>query len=497
MRNTSNSGTQLGAVLLVLCMLGISFEAGAQVMLGSGMERQVVEVALHQSEIIHINQPVAKISVGSPEIADILILRSRQLYVVGKKLGSTNVTLWDNRNQVIRSVGIEVTHDLEGLKAKLHQVMPGEEIEVRSSQGAIVLSGEVSSAPRVEAAMQLARSYQGSNPKENGEVLNMMQVGGAQQVMLEVQVAEVSRNFLKRIGAKFEAINADTYLTIGAANNGTALRSALGAPIFGGGQALPSDATEITRDPMRIATTGLFASYLDGSTLFDLVIDAAHDNGLAKVLAEPTLTTLTGQEATFHAGGEFPIPVAGGVNQGTQITFKDFGISLGFLPTVLDSGTISLKLNIKVSELSNQNAVAVSVPDTGTSFFVNSLTTRSASSTVELGNGQTIGVAGLINENLREQVNKFPGLGDIPILGNLFRSQEFVKGKTELVILVTPHFAKPVDRQEFTLPTDRFVEPSSLEFYLLGYMEGRSKEESPQRTPVQKGNVVGQFGHEL
>lgn len=515
MRNTSNSGNPLGLALIMLCMLGLSFGAGAQVTLTNGTDKQVVEVALHQSEIIYIGQPVAKISVGNPEIADILILRSRQLYVVGKKLGSTNVTLWDNRDRVIRAVGIEITHDLEGLKAKLHQVMPEEKIEVRSSQGAIVLSGEVSSAPRVEAAMQLARSYQGSE-KDGGTVLNMMQVGGAQQVMLEVQVAEVSRNFLKRIGAKFQSINADTYLTLGATSGGTTLsplqnNSHYQPPpvvpphaIVGGGQGIPNDpgafplqTTEIVPNPMSIATTGLFASYLDGSTLFDLVIDAAQQNGLAKVLAEPTLTTLTGQEATFHAGGEFPIPVAGGVNQGTTITFKDFGIGLGFLPTVLDSGTISLKLNIKVSELSNQNAVAVNVPDTGTSFFVNSLTSRSASSTVELGNGQTMGIAGLINENLREQVNKFPGLGDIPILGNLFRSQEYVKGKTELVILVTPHFAKPVEREAFTLPTDKFVEPSSLAFYLMGYTEGRAKEKTEKQAPMQQGNVSGQFGHQL
>ncbi len=496
MNYTSIPRTLLATALLLLGTLGLSVGATAQVTLSNGTDKQTVEVALHQSETVDIGQPVARMSVGNPEVADILVLRERQLYVVGKKLGSTNVILWNGRNEVIRSVGIEVTHDLEGLKGKLHQVMPEEKIEVRSSQGALVMSGEVSSAPRMEAAMALARSYQGGDAKEASSVLNMMQVGGAQQVMLEVQVAEVSRNFLKRIGTKFQAINADTYLTIGAANNGTTLAPS-GNPIFGGGKALPGDVTEIVRDPMRLPGTGLFASYLDGTTLFDLVIDAAQENGLAKVLAEPTLTTLTGQEATFHAGGEFPIPVAGGANQGTQITFKEFGISLGFLPTVLDSGTISLKLNIKVSELSNQNAVAVDVPDTGSAFLVNALTTRGATSTVELGNGQTMGIAGLINENLREQVNKFPGLGDIPILGNLFRSQEYVKGKSELVILVTPHFAKPVDRKEFTLPTDKFVEPSDTEFYLLGYTEGREKKKSEPRAPMQKGSVDGQFGHEL
>ncbi|MBD3639967.1 MAG: type II and III secretion system protein family protein [Marinobacter sp.] len=493
--NTKKLSLQGCLIGLFLLLSAIPVAVKGQVMLASGMDRQVVEVALNQSQILYLEQPVAKISVGNPDIADILILRSRQLYVVGKQLGSTNVTLWDNNNQVVAAVGIDVTHDLEGLKSKLHQVLPGDEIEVRSSQGAIILSGEVSSSARMVAAMDLARSFQGG---EDGKVLNMMQVGGAQQVMLEVQVAEVSRDFLKRIGAKFEAMNANSLLTIGAGNNGTALSPAAAIP--GGGTNTLSPfgppATQILREPLTFESTGLFASFLDGDTLFDLVIDAAQENNLAKVLAEPTLTTLTGQEATFHAGGEFPIPVGSGQDNGVKIEFKEFGISLGFLPTVLDSGMISLKLNIKVSELSNQNSIVLEVPDTAATFFINALTSRSASSTVELANGQTIGVAGLINENLRERVNKFPGLGDLPILGNLFRSQEFVKGKTELVILVTPHFAKPVDRKQFSLPTDYFVEPSDLEFYLLGYMEGRRKP-GAESAPGQQGSVEGQFGHEL
>jgi len=492
MKKLSLQGCLIGLFLL---LSAIPVAVKAQVMLASGMDRQVVEVALNQSQILYLEQPVAKISVGNPDIADILILRSRQLYVVGKQLGSTNVTLWDNNNQVVAAVGIDVTHDLEGLKAKLHQVLPGEEIEVRSSQGAIILSGEVSSSARMAAALDLARSFQGG---EDGKVLNMMQVGGAQQVMLEVQVAEVSRDFLKRIGVKFEAMNANSLLTIGAGNNGTALSPSSIIPGGGADTLSPSGlpTTDILREPLTFESTGLFASFLDGDTLFDLVIDAAQENNLAKVLAEPTLTTLTGQEATFHAGGEFPIPVGSGQDNGIKIEFKEFGISLGFLPTVLDSGMISLKLNIKVSELSNQNSIVLDVPDTAATFFINALTSRSASSTVELANGQTIGVAGLINENLRERVNKFPGLGDLPILGNLFRSQEFVKGMTELVILVTPHFAKPVDREQFSLPTDYFVEPSDLEFYLLGYMEGRRKPGAESASGAQ-GSVEGQFGHEL
>lgn len=483
----------LAASLMALVFLGASTLAVAQQLtLSSGLERQMLEVALNQSQILYLEDPVAKVSLGNPDIADILILRSRQLYVVGKQLGSTNVTLWDNNNTVVAVLGIEVTHDLEGLKARLYDILPDETIEVRSAQGDIVLSGEVSSAPRVDAAVQLARSFQGTS-KDRGNVLNMMQVGGAQQVMLEVQVAEVSRDLLKNIGAKFEVLNVANNITSGASRGATAV---IGAPILGGGAPITGDVSAIVREPLSYDTSGLFASFLDGTTLFDLVIEAAEENNLAKVLAEPTLTTLTGQEATFHAGGEFPVPVAGKDNEVT-IEFKDFGISLGFLPTVLDSGTISLKLNIKVSELSNQNSIALEIEEAGATFFINALTSRSASSTVELGNGQTIGVAGLINETLRERVNKFPGLGDIPVLGQLFRSQEYIQGKTELVILVTPHFAKPVDRDQFTLPTDQFVDPSSLEFYLLGWTEGWGAGDPPKAKPVSKGGVEGQFGHEL
>jgi pilus assembly protein CpaC len=243
-------------------------------------------------------------------------------------------------------------------------------------------------------------------------------------------------------------------------------------PLPGEGLGPSAGSTEIVPNPLTIGNHGLFGSFMDGTTLFNVAIDAAQQSGLAKILAEPTLTTMTGQEATFHAGGEFPVPIYGGPNQGTTILFKEFGISLGFIPVVLDSGTINLKVNIRVSELSNQNAVAVNVPQTSTSFFVNSLTTRSATSTIELGSGQTMGIAGLIDESLREQVDKFPGLGDLPILGALFRSQDYVKGQTELVILVTPTFAKPNAREAFRLPTEAFVDPDAIDFYLLGRMEG-------------------------
>ncbi|MDP3816036.1 type II and III secretion system protein family protein, partial [Pseudomonas sp.] len=205
----------------------------------------------------------------------------------------------------------------------------------------------------------------------------------------------------------------------------------------------------------------------------------------------------TGQEAEFISGGEFPIPIT--EDEGITIEFKEFGVGVKFLPVVLDSGRINLKLNVSVSELSNVNSLLLdtgldSVLGEGVAQLIPSLTKRSAESTVELGDGQTITIAGLISENTRDSLSRFPGLGDVPVLGHLFRSQEFINGETELVILVTPYIAKPIDAKTVRLPTEKFVEPSDLDFYLLGKTKGR---EPGRAVPVSLGVTGGSFGHDL
>lgn len=473
--------------------------------------RDTVEVPLHKSRLVDLDRPVKRVSVGNPEIADILIMRSRQVYVLGKTLGSTNVILWDGQDRVVRSLDVAVTHDLGTLKQKLHRLLPGENIGVYSSQGSVVLTGEVSTPGKMQAALNIASSFARSADKQadaEHAVLNMMEVGGAKQVMLEVQVAEVSRTLTRRLGVKFNAIDTGSGWTIGGVNGGASFPDALFAgddlaiengvrvPVFGDGTPIGPAVDEFAPNDLSIQDTGIFASRLTGSFLFNAVIDAAKEENLAKVLAEPTLTTMTGQEARFLSGGEFPIPVAGRDGQ-INVTYKEFGIGLNFLPVVLDSGTINLTLNISVSELSSVNPVRVDVRQTDAGFFIPSLAKRSASSTVELAPGQTLGIAGLIDENLRENINKFPGLGDIPILGMLFRSQEFVKGETELIIFVTPHFAKPVSRPAMRLPTDAFVEPSAIEFYLMGRMQGSGPPSDRLNRDLEKGGLEGQFGHTL
>ncbi|RDB43462.1 type II and III secretion system protein family protein [Halomonas sp. DQ26W] len=509
----------LAAALVALLALGSAAQLAAQ---DRGTPRNVsmplegrsvaVAVAINKGQVLEFPRAVRVVSVGNPEIADIVVMGSRQLYVLGKSTGTTNVVLWDQGERVEGALNVTVTHDLETLKSNLHQLLPGENIQVRSAQDGIVLSGQLSSAERLETALRLANRFAGGEDA----VLNLMQVGGAQQVMLDVKVAEVSRSLVKRLEANFNVFNVgSSAFRAGAVSGGASFPDAvfegLGGgriPVFGGGTPVGPAVTEFAPATATIADTGIFASYQRGDYLLNLVLDAASREGVAKILAEPNLTTLTGQPAQFLAGGEFPIPVPQGNGQ-VAIEHKEFGVGLGFLPTVLDSGTINLKVDVSVSDLVPVNSLQVGVGSgVSTQFFVPALAKRSASSTVELANGQTIAIAGMLNENLRENVSKMPGLGELPVLGVLFRSQEFIKEQTELVIFVTPRLARSFAPEQVRLPTGSFVPPSDLEFYLLGSF--RSLEESgdnPRRRPSSfdlelmssrpDGGTEGRFGHDL
>lgn len=471
-------------------------------------------VPINKSRVIDLPSPVNRISVGNPGVADIRLLDPRHLYILGVALGSTNVSLGTKGNGDFRSIDIEVTHDLDGLKAKLHQLMPNEHPKVYSSQGSIVLAGEVSGLDKMDAIVAIAKTYvhkgekppvsdQGTNvsiaqqdgdgtlqatqpqPRQAGssaqapkgqetDVINLMQVGGPQQVMLEVKVAEMNRTLAKNLNVDFSALDPAGRVSAGIIRNDS------------GGALIDALTDAIALAPGAINPAGLFGRFISNDVRVSAVINAAREHGLAKILAEPTLTTISGQEASFLSGGEFPIPV--GQNEDTvTIEFKEFGVGVKFLPVVLDSGRISLKLNIDVSELTNSNTVTSGITGTANVFVIPSLTKRRANSSVELADGQTIGIAGLISDNLRDSINKFPGLGDVPVLGQLFTSQEFQKSQTELVIFVTPRLARPMPTSRPKLPTDRFVEPDDVDFYLMGRTESRH---------APKGGASAAFGQE-
>ena len=484
------------SVLIVLALAGTAQAQDSN----RGSVRQV-QVPLYKSELINLTAPANRVSVGNPDVADILIVRASQLYVLGKDLGTTNVLLWDRNDMLIDTIEVEVTHDLRSLRKKLHDLLPGEKIEVHSAQRNIVLSGNVSNISNMEAAVRIATGFfaqfsakdttefeqdeDGGEESNRGEVINLLSVGGVQQVMLEVKVAEISRTELRRLDVRFNSIlNRSSRWNWGGVNGGAAFPDAVfqpdgvRVPVFDDAAPFGPVIDEFAPNDMVIGDKGLFASLLTENALFNVAFDAAKEKGLAKILAEPTLTTQTGQEAEFLSGGEFPIPVPQGSNNGVTIKFKEFGVGVKFLPVVLDSGRINLKLNISVSELVAGNSIGINVPGVSSSFLIPALTKRSAISTVELADGQTIGIAGLINENLREVVTKFPLLGSLPGIGALFRSQEFIKGETELLILVTPRLAKPLAPTDIRLPTEGFVEPGDFAWYIGGRLEGRAKSTS-------------------
>ncbi|MBW8184723.1 type II and III secretion system protein family protein [Shewanella nanhaiensis] len=474
---------RIACCLLALCSTIIlqSANAGGP----TGVSRDVTLIPIFKSRVLDLGRSIHRVSVGNPNIGDIKLLPNNELYILGKKLGSTNIMIWDADEHLVDVIDIEVTHDLNGLKLRLHEFLPGEKLGVQTSQGQLLISGQASNLHKMNTAVELAQAYAdaASVNKVNSSVLNMMTVGGDHQVMLEVVIAEVQREVARQFDSKFFIFNQGDKGFLGAAGG-----------------------TGFDLDPSAaINNRGFFAQYLNDNLLMNFALDVAKQNGLAKVLAEPNVTAMSGQVAEFLSGGEFPIPVPG-TNGSTTIQYRDFGVGVKFVPSVLDSGQINLNLNVMVSEVSNANSVTLTGGGTSTSLIVPSIVKRTTSTTVELADGQTIAISGLISDTLRENIDKLPGLGDIPILGQLFTSKSFKSGQSELVILVTPRLVRPFNRERISLPTDDFVPPSDLEFYLLGKMSHKKSKENTGEDPYeviesdpQAGNTGTQqkYGHSL
>ncbi len=506
--------------LIILLILTILFPVKPAIssvnLVFSAKNQSVITLPIYKSGLIELDIHPKRISIGNPNIADIIILHSRQVHIVGKSLGSTNAVFWDVNDNIFASVDIEITHDLESLKSKIYKLLPGERIGVFSVQEKIVLNGQVSSAVNQNAALKLADGYLSKCPKNGsskesncatGEIVNLMTIGGAQQVMLEVKVAEMSRSFMRTLDTDLNILNFGGSSRFGAVNGGAAWPNAItatgaevpiaAAGVLNGAGNIIGPVVDVYQPAAQsIADKGLFFSKLSGNNLFQVALEISRSKGLSKILAEPTLTTLTGKSAEFLSGGEYPVPVPD--DTGTRIQFKEYGVGVKFIPTILDKGRINLDLDISVSEISSSNSVTVSADGTSQVVVVPALNKRSASSTVELADGQTIGIAGLIQDNVSEVMSKLPGLGDIPILGALFRSQEFISGQSELVIFVSLHLAKPIAEKNIRLPTDSFIPPDDLEFYLLGKMQGKDKSQSTPPGHNSLGGFEGvRFGHQL
>ncbi|MEZ9974775.1 pilus assembly protein CpaC [Vibrio breoganii] len=460
-----------------------------------------ITIPQHKSTHVKISGKAKRVSLGDPAVLDIVMLKADELFLIGKKLGSTNLSAWDAQGRLIESLNIEVTHDLNNLKAKLYEFLPEEQIQVHSAQDKLILSGLISSQEKMNIAVKVAQTYSGGDAinasdgnagqAESG-VINLMTIGGAQQVMLEVTVAEVQRSLVRRFDSNFRFFQQSGDFTWGLTSAGAGIGES-------GGAILP------IVDAVGVNDFGFLGGFVDSNTLFTFALDIAKENGVAKILAEPNLTTLSGSQAKFLAGGEFPIPIPS--DDGIGIEYKEYGVSVDFTPIVLSDQKIYLELAIDVSEVASSGALSYSPGDVNAAYIVPPLTKRSASSTIELADGQTIGIAGLLNENSRDVANEVPGIGDVPVLGNLFKSKQYVSGETELVILVTPRLAKPIDRDKISLPTDAFVEPTDMEFYLIGkssYIDNerikpKQQQDSTERVQAStaSGGSEGQFGHSL
>ena len=439
-------------------------------------EIQKLSLTVGKSVIVSSSETVKRVSLGSQDIADAIVLTPRQISVIGKASGVTNLILWGPDDKISTILDIQVSPDVSRLGEMIQKILPEEKnLHIDATHDILTLSGTVSSTSKLSQALALAEVH---SPKD-GKVLNLVEVAGVHQVMLEVRVAEVSKAVVKRLGFNFNFFSPKSgNLGIGLLNQLTKLPDSL----------LPSFTSP---NPMQVSDpiNAIFRFFSKGAVT-TVFIDALQERGLLKVLAEPTLITLSGKTANFLAGGEFPIPVPQPGSGGTAITveYKAFGVSLHFTPTVLSNKKISMEVAPEVSDIDFTNAITI------TGFVIPGVTTRRVSTTIELADGQTFAIAGLLKDDLREIVSGYPIFGDIPILGALFRSTSFRKNETELIVIVTPHLVKPLDMAKQTLPTDQFIEPGDFEFYLLGHLEGKEKSESDSknaqpRTPILKGSV--------
>jgi len=441
---------------------------------------QVLRLRVGHSKVLRTAFAITRISVADPEIADIILISEKEVYVNGLAPGVTNLSLWGKSRFTSATVTVEA--DVSLLKEKLHQILPKEKIGVEAAGDTIVLSGEVSGPVSLDTAISLAAPYAGGKKEK---VVNLMHVGGVQQVLVEVRLAEISRTVLDRVGVNFHGVSPSGNFGVQEINQLAAWTGLLRTI---NPSQIPTQSS--AGAPGTVFTQGLsptltaLGGFKAGGVLWTMFFDLLKKNDLGRVLAEPNLVTTSGQEASFLAGGEYPVPVPqSGVGGGTTITieYKKFGVQLVFTPTVLDEGKIAMRVSPEVSELDpTLSQVSIS------GFVVPGLRVRRMSTHLEVKDGQTFAMAGLIKDEDRNVVNKYPILGEVPILGTLFRSSNFQHDQSELVVLVTPHLAKPLAPGTARLPDDKWVAPSDFETYLLGQTQGRSQPTPPQPQPAQE-----------
>ena len=474
------AGRVLLVGLLALAVLApLNTSAWGADPLGSIRDQEITQslrLKAGQSKVLRLPFAITRISVANPEVADIILTSPQEVYINGLAPGTTNLSVWGRGR--FSSARVTVEADVGQLKESLAQVLPKEKIGVTAADESVVLTGEVSGPVAQQTAISLAAASVGGKKER---VINLLNIGGVQQVMCEVRLAEINRNVGRRIGINFAVFDRS-----GGSFGVSVLNNLTNVTDFTRTFAGTSVVQQLSQN------INALAGWRTGSVLWTMFFDALKQNGLGRVLAEPNLVTTSGQEASFLAGGEFPIPVPQQF-QTITIDYKKFGVGLNFTPTVLDNDMIAMKVNPEVSQLNFTLGITVA------GVTVPGLDVRRLSTHVEVKDGQTFALAGLLNNESRTLINKFPLIGSIPVLGVLFRSSTFQKNETELVVLVTPHLVKPMAQGTARLPTDVYVEPSDVEFYLFGCLEGKKKKKNlPEPPPgnVPAGKMPADFGRQ-
>lgn len=465
----------LKAGLFGLCVGGVftAPAANAQNVLRvmRGATTSNIKVSVNRAIVMESDQPFAELSVANPGIADIATLSDRTIYVLGKAPGRTTLTLLGADGRLITNVEVHVSPDLAEFKERLREILPREAIEVRTANDGIVLSGRVSGKQKLARALDLAERY------APDRVTNLMTVGGSQQVLLKVRFAEMQRSVAKSLDA-----------SIGIRTIGGNLGATVGSGVYNEGANLSNFASGLPITSSNNAQAGLGIGFSSGGVAIGLLLEALETKGMVRTLAEPNIVAISGSEAGFLAGGEYPIPVADA--DGVKIEYKPFGIQLKFRPVVVDGELINLTIETEVSELDPSNAINFN------GNIINAFKTRKASTTVEMRDGQSMAIAGLLTDDFADLNSQIPWLGDVPILGALFRSSEYRRDQSELVVIVTPHLVTPVDGDTLTLPTDRVRIPNEKELFLLGNVSGNRKGSSKAAAgSVASQDFSGSYGY--
>ncbi len=447
-------------------------DARAQVVMPAAAPPQVaasevnssfVPLGIGKSVVIDLPADVKDVLVADPKIANAVIRSARRAYLIGVAVGQTSIFFFDGQGRQLAGFDVAVTRDLNGIRAALRQMFPEADLRIEGVGDGVMLSGTLSSPVDAQQAYDVAVRLAG-----DGKVVNGIVVKGRDQVMLKVTVAEVQRDVIKQLGIDL----------LGSAGQGSAVLNFQNTnPFTAFGQPLTDTAIQ-----------GVFGN----NTKASVVLKAMERAGVIRTLAEPTLSAISGESATFLAGGEFPIPA--GLSCDTtkspplcqaSIEFKKFGVSMNFTPVVLSEGRISLKVMTEVSDLSSDNALSLTVPGATQNVTIPSIRVRRADTTVEIPSGGALAMAGMIQEQTKQAINGIPGLQQLPVLGALFRSRDYVNNQTELMILVTPYVVHPVAQKDLSRPDDGYADVSDPSQILLGRLNriyGVSGRTDPNRT---------------